>query len=63
MPAAANHAGRTREGRKFLTAPVTPKEKEAVITKAARLKISEAELIRRAVMTYDPNRPCRRCGL
>jgi len=63
MPAAANHAGRTREARKFLTAPVTPKEKESVITKARRLKLPEAELIRRAVFAYDPSpHPCKRCG-
>lgn len=54
MPAPANHAGRTREDRKFLTAPVTKDEKRRAVDKARRLKISVSDLVRLAVEAYEP---------
>lgn len=63
MPAAANHAGRTREDRKIMAAPVTEKEKERAEAKAARLGISLAELIRRAVDAYQATPWACACGI
>lgn len=46
MPVGAN-AGRTREGRKFLIAPVTEDEKTRADRNAARKGLSTAEYVRR----------------
>lgn len=47
MPPGASNAGRTREGRQYLTAPVTAEERERAQRNAARRGMSLAEYVRR----------------
>src|SRR5262252_3907440 len=47
-------AGRTRTARKFLSAPFTGEERDRAHAKAKRLGITTAELLRRAVIEWEP---------
>lgn len=47
MPAGPNHAGRTREARTMITAPVSQQERARVERNAARKGLSIAEYVRR----------------